>query len=95
MNDPGTPPTTSISTSTSTSTSTLEKPSPPIPPEARERVGRAYAELLGVILVTIATLSALLIWHLSRRARIAKERLGPPRHVRWPELENRKGSTDG
>lgn len=67
------------------------EPSPPISntPEARQRVGRAYAELLGVILAAIATLSALLIWHLSRRARIARERLGPPRQVRWPDLDDR------
>lgn len=54
-------------------------------PEARERVGRAYAELLAAVLVAVAGFSLLLLWHLARRGRRIRERLGPPRPTRWPD----------
>ncbi len=59
-------------------------------PEARRRLGRAVAGLLGTALVSMAALGALLVWHLVRRGRLLRERLGPPRIVREPELPNPK-----
>jgi hypothetical protein len=61
-------------------------------PEARRRLGRAVAGLLGTALVSMAALGALLIWHLVRRGRLLRERLGPPRIVRLPELPNPEGN---
>ncbi len=59
-------------------------------PEARRRLGRAVASLLGAALVSLAAVGALLIWHLMRRGRLLRERLGPARIVRVPELPNSK-----
>ena len=56
-------------------------------PGARERVGWAVASLLGAGLATIAVLGVLLIWHVRRRARLIRERLGPPRAARLPEFD--------
>ena len=55
-------------------------------PEARPRIGRAVAILLGTGLVSIAALGALLIWHFVRRGRLIRERLSVPRVVRLPEF---------
>jgi hypothetical protein len=55
-------------------------------PEARTRLGRAVAALLGTALVALAAIGALVIWHLVRRGRLIRDRLGPPRVVRLPEL---------
>jgi hypothetical protein len=55
-------------------------------PEARPLIGRPVAALLGTALVALAALSALLIWHLIRRGRLIRERLGAPRVVRLPDL---------
>jgi hypothetical protein len=55
-------------------------------PEARSRLGRAVAALLGTSLFALAALGALLIWHLVRRGRLIRERLHAPRLVRLPEL---------
>lgn len=52
--------------------------------EARRRIGRAYAEFLAVVLASVAGLSALVLWHLARRGRLIRDRLGPPRSVEWP-----------
>lgn len=54
-------------------------------PEARRMVGRVYAELLAVLLVAIAGISGLLLWHLARRGRILRSRLSQPRPVDWPD----------
>ena len=54
-------------------------------PDARSRLGKAVAALLGTGLVALATLGALLIWHMVRRGRMIRERLNPPRAV--PTLE--------
>jgi hypothetical protein len=54
-------------------------------PEARPRLGRAIAALLGTGLVTLAALGGLLIWHIMRRGRLIRERLNPPRIVRTLE----------
>ncbi len=59
-------------------------------PEARGRLGRAIAALLGTALVALGLLGGLLVWHVRRRARVIRERLGPPRVVRWPEPEDLK-----
>jgi hypothetical protein len=55
-------------------------------PEARPRIGRAIAVLLGTALVSIAAFGALLIWHMVRRGRLIRERLSAPRVVRLPEF---------
>jgi hypothetical protein len=55
-------------------------------PEARPRLGRAIAILLGTGLVSLAAIGALSIWHLVRRGRLIRERLNAPHIVRMPEL---------
>jgi len=61
-------------------------------PDARPRVSRAVASLLGVGVLSIGVLGALLIWHLVRRGRLIRERLAPPRDVRLPDdLPPRQG----
>jgi hypothetical protein len=55
-------------------------------PEARPRLSRAVGSLLATVLVAIAVLGLLLIWHLRRRAQLIRERLGPPRAVSLPDL---------
>jgi hypothetical protein len=55
-------------------------------PEARPRLGKAVAALLGTTLVAFTALSVLLIWHLMRRARLIRERLNRPRVVELPEF---------
>ena len=54
-------------------------------PDARPRLGRAVAALLGTFLVAMAALGGLLIWHIRRRGRVIRERLNAPRIVRLPE----------
>jgi hypothetical protein len=54
-------------------------------PTARNRLTRAYAELLAVVLASVAGVAMLLLWHLARRGRLIRDRLGSPRQVRWPE----------
>jgi len=54
-------------------------------PQARARLGRAIAVLLGTTLVALAALGALVIWHLIRRGRLIRERLNAPRKVWLPE----------
>jgi hypothetical protein len=51
-------------------------------PEARPRLGKAIAALLGTGLVTLAALGGLMIWHIMRRGRLIRERLSAPRIVR-------------
>jgi hypothetical protein len=55
-------------------------------PEARPRLSQAVGSLLAVILVAIAALGLLAIWHLRRRAQLIRDRLAPPRKVSFPEL---------
>ena len=59
-------------------------------PEARSRLGRAVASLLGTTLVALAAIGALVIWHLVRRGRLIREQLGSPRIVRIPEYPGRE-----
>jgi hypothetical protein len=59
-------------------------------PEARPRIGRAIAVLLGTGLVAFAAFGALLIWHIVRRGRLIRERLSAPRIVRLPEFPGRE-----
>jgi hypothetical protein len=56
-------------------------------PDAKPRVTRAVASLLGVGILSIGTVGALLIWHIARRGRLIREGLAPPRDVRLPDLE--------
>ena len=55
-------------------------------PDERARIGRAASALLLVGLAAIAAIGWLAIWHLVRRGRIIRERLGPPKAVRLPDL---------
>lgn len=48
-------------------------------PDARPRVTKAVASLLGAGVVSIGVLGALIIWHLVRRGRLIREGLPPPR----------------
>jgi hypothetical protein len=62
-------------------------------PEARPRLGRAVAALLGTCLVAVVAVGALLIWHLVRRGRLIRERSPAPRAAGLPEfLERENGS---
>ena len=55
-------------------------------PEARRRLARAVAALLGTALIALGAIGVLLIWHLVRRGRLIQQRLNPPRNVRMPEV---------
>jgi hypothetical protein len=63
----------------------LERPD--LPPRVRTQIGWAAAAFLGAGLVAIVALGSLAIWHLVRRGRLIRERLGAPRDVRLPEIE--------
>ncbi len=63
-------------------------------PDARRKVARAVASLLGVGIATIGVIGALMIWHLVRRGRLIREGLDPPRVVRLPEFEPTEPETD-
>jgi hypothetical protein len=54
-------------------------------PEARLRLSRAVAALLGTFLVAVAAFGGLLIWHIVRRGRMIRERLNAPRIARLPD----------
>jgi hypothetical protein len=58
-------------------------------PESRPRLVRAFAELIGATLVALVAVGGLLIWHIIRRGRLVRERLGPPRTVDLPEFPGR------
>lgn len=53
----------------------------------RVRIGRAVSWLLCAGLASVAAIGALAIWHLVRRGRLIRERLGPPKVVRLPDLD--------
>ncbi len=55
-------------------------------PEARSRLGRAVAEMLGTALIAFAAVGGLLIWHIMRRGRLIRERLSDPRVIHLPEF---------
>ncbi len=57
-------------------------------PQERVRIGRAVSALLGVGLTAIAAIGWLAIWHLVRRGRLIRERLGPPKVVSLPEVDS-------
>jgi hypothetical protein len=59
-------------------------------PEARGRLGRAIAVLLGTGLFAFAAFGVLLLWHIVRRGRLIRERLSAPRIVRLPEFPGRE-----
>ena len=56
-----------------------QAPAPAVDPEAYRRIGHAAATWLGLTLAAIAILSVGVIWHLVRRGRLIRDRLGPPR----------------
>jgi len=60
-----------------------------LPPVARGRIGWVVSALLGTGLAAIAAIGLLAIWHLVRRGRLIRERLGPPKVVRLPDLKPR------
>jgi hypothetical protein len=60
-------------------------------PESRPRLARAFFELAATTLVAVAAIGALLIWHVIRRGRLIRERLGPPRAVELPDVPGREG----
>jgi hypothetical protein len=64
-------------------------------PEARKRVSRAVASLLGVGILSIGVLGALVIWHLVRRGRLIQESLRPPRASPLNGLEFDRGPAEG
>jgi hypothetical protein len=68
----------------------LERPD--LAPRDRVRIGGAVAAFLAAGLVAVAALGALAIWHLVRRGRLIRERLGNPRDVRLPDVEPRPDS---
>jgi hypothetical protein len=59
-------------------------------PEARPRLGRAIAALLGTGLVAFAAFGVLLIWHVVRRGRLIRERLSAPRVIRLPDFSEQE-----
>jgi hypothetical protein len=62
---------------------------------AKDRRVREAARLWSyVTLGSIATLGALVIWHLVRRGRLIRERLGPPRNIRLEPLERPASKPD-
>jgi hypothetical protein len=64
-------------------------------PEARRRLGRAVAYLLGTAVIALGAIGALLIWHLVRRGRLIQQRLNPPRNVLMPQrLDDKVDSHD-
>jgi hypothetical protein len=62
------------------------------PAEARKRIGDAAALWLSLVLGAVAMLAAAVIWHLVRRGRLIRDRLGPPRDVVLPDLPPRPGA---
>jgi hypothetical protein len=54
-------------------------------PEVRHRLGRALATWTALTLAAVVILGALVVWHLVRRGRLLRERLGPPRKVDLPD----------
>jgi hypothetical protein len=66
----------------------LERPD--VAPRDRTRIGWAAAAFLSAGLVAIVALGSLAIWHLVRRGRLIRERLGQPRDVRLPEIGARE-----
>ncbi len=62
------------------------RPGRRVPANARRRVGHLAATWLGLTLGTVATVSALILWHLARRGRLIRENLAPPRIVKWDEI---------
>lgn len=51
----------------------------------RRRVGEALRLWGATTLGGVVVLGALAIWHLKRRGRVVRERLGNPREIEWPE----------
>jgi hypothetical protein len=56
-------------------------------------MGNAVAGLLGTVLVSLAAISALVVWHLVRRGRLLRDRIGPPRTIPRLELPDQEGDS--
>ena len=63
------------------------KPLPAANPKQRQQVGMATALWMSLAIGGIAVLGTLAAWHLSRRGRLIRERLDPPKPIRWPEFD--------
>lgn len=63
-------------------------------PEARPRLSDAIGGLLKVVLAAVAVIGVLAIWHLRRRARLIRNRLGPPRDVRLDDFDDESPGKD-
>ncbi len=58
----------------------------------RRRIGRAVATWGGMTLSGVVLLTAFVLWHLVRRGRLLRDRLGPPRVVQLPEWADKDQS---
>ncbi len=58
----------------------MAKADTPIPPKIdRKQLGRAFAWIIGLSASGIGLVGFFTIWHLSRRARLIRETLPPPK----------------
>lgn len=55
-------------------------------PEARRRVGESARTWGLLTLGSVVVLTLLVLWHLARRGRWLRSRLGPPRMVQFPPM---------
>lgn len=65
----------------------MAKPDPPRSPASdRKRLGRAFAWIIGLSASGIGIIGVFTVWHLSRRARLIRETLSPPKPLRPLEI---------
>jgi hypothetical protein len=64
-------------------------------PDARPRVRRAVASLLGVTVATIGVFGLFVIWHLVRRGRLIRDRLPAPKAGAGLDWRDPRRSPDG
>lgn len=57
----------------------MAKPEPRLPKPDRQRLGRAFAWIIGLTASGVGIVGIFTIWHLSRRARLIRDRLPPPK----------------
>lgn len=57
-------------------------------PDAKKKLGRAFAWVIGLSATGIGIVGAFTIWHLSRRARLIRETSPPPKPITlWENSE--------